>query len=237
MENTKNLGTPIAIVIAGGLIALAVFFSGGGSGAVAPTGNNNNNGGSDFGNNNSAAAGTIRPVDENDYVFGNPDAPVTIVEYSDFECPFCSRLHPTLVRIVEESDGQVNWVYRHLPLTSIHPNAEPAARASECVARLGGNDAFWAFGDVLFANQRTLSSSLYTQAAEQLGISADALTSCMAQADVAARVQQDLDEAVAAGGRGTPFSIIVSAEGQFFPFSGALPYEQVKPLVDQALVN
>lgn len=234
MENKNQLLIPGAIVVAGLFIALAIFFSGGG--ANLPTGGTQD-GGSDFGNNNSGSASSIRAVDENDHIFGNPDAPVTIVEFSDYECPFCSRLHPTLERIVAESDGEVRWVYRHFPLNSIHPQATPAAIAAECVARLGGNDAFWDFSQTLFDNQRALGSSLYVREAIALGIDEATFNSCLNDASVVQRVQQDFDEAVAAGGRGTPFSVIVSASGEFFPFSGALPYEQLAPIVEEAKAN
>ena len=231
----KNLAIPISIVIAGAFIAVALFFAGG-AGQGLPQGGGHNQG-SDFGNNNSGTASSIRAVSDDDNIFGNPDAAVTIVEYSDYECPFCSRLHPTLERIVEESDGQVNWAYRHFPLTSIHPNAQGAAIAAECVANLGGNDAFWSFSSTLFDNQRGLRTDLYVSEAAALGIDENAFRSCLTDSSVAQSVGADFDEAVGAGGRGTPFSIIVSANGEFFPFSGALPYEQLKPIVDQALVN
>lgn len=232
-EQKQQLPMAIAIVIAGAFIAVAVYLSGGQS----PSGPSGNNQGAGFENNNSGAASTIRAVDENDHIFGNPDAPVTIVEYSDYECPFCARFHPTVARIVEEFDGQVRWVYRNFPLNSIHPQADPAARAAECVARLAGNDAFWQFGNLLFNNQSSLGTALYEQGAAQFGVSSSDLASCMQSAEVIARVNQDLAEATTAGGRGTPFSIIISPDGSHFPFDGALPYEQVKPLVEQALAN
>ncbi|MFQ5540843.1 MAG: DsbA family protein [Candidatus Paceibacteria bacterium] len=230
----SNLGIAIAIVIAGAFIALALFLSGqSASGLPANSGHTQGS----FANNNSGTASSIRTVSDTDHIFGNPDAPVTIVEFSDFECPFCQRLHPTLSRVVEESDGQVRWVYRHFPLSSIHPQAESAAAASECVARLAGNDAFWEFGSFLFENQRRLGTALYAEGGARFGISEGDLTSCMNERGIRSRVTGDFNEAIAAGGRGTPFSVIISASGQFFPFSGALPYEQVTSLIEQALVN
>lgn len=92
----------------------------------------------------------FRPISENDHIYGNKDAKVTVIEYSDFECPFCRSFHPVVERAVNSFDGEVNWVYRHFPLEAIHPNARNMAHASECVAELGGNDAFWAFSDQLF---------------------------------------------------------------------------------------
>ena len=82
-------------------------------------------------------------------VQGDENAPVTIVEFTDYECPFCARFHPTMDQIVDEYGGRVAWVYRHFPLPS-HPKAEPLARGSECITELGGNDAFWVYTDYVF---------------------------------------------------------------------------------------
>lgn len=101
---------------------------------------------------NQTIAENIQPVNESDHVRGKKDARISLIEYSDFECPFCARIHPRIQRVLDEYPNDVNWVYRHFPL-SIHRNAGPAAIASECVAQLKGNDAFWEFGDELFANQ------------------------------------------------------------------------------------
>src|SRR3989338_3572308 len=94
-------------------------------------------------------ATNVPPIDpKEDHIRGNPDAKVSVIEYSDFECPFCKRHHPTMTQIMDAYGDDVNWVYRHYPL-SFHPNAEPSALASECVAEIGGNDAFWGFVDKL----------------------------------------------------------------------------------------
>ncbi len=90
-------------------------------------------------------------LDENDHYRGNPDAEIVLVEYSDYECPFCTRFHTTLKNIVREYGNQVAWVYRHYPLTQLHPNATVLANASECAAELGGNDAFWQMSDAILA--------------------------------------------------------------------------------------
>jgi len=103
-----------------------------------------------FGNSDSLAAENMRPVGVDDHVRGDRSAPVMLVEYSDFECPFCAQFHPTLEKALDDFDGQVAWTYRHFPLTSIHAEALPAALASECAAELGGEDAFWDFADSLF---------------------------------------------------------------------------------------
>jgi hypothetical protein len=98
-----------------------------------------------------AYTGEIPPISENDHILGNKDtAQVTIIEYSDFDCPFCKQYHLVLKKVVEESNGGVAWVYRQFPLIQIHPNALTKAVASECVAKIKGNDAFWKYADLLF---------------------------------------------------------------------------------------
>ncbi len=97
----------------------------------------------------------IRPFDaERDFFKGDANAPITIFEYSDFECPFCARVHPELEKVVAEFPN-VKWVYRHLPL-DFHPQAEPAARASICIGQEAGNEAFWNFADAVFADPEVL---------------------------------------------------------------------------------
>lgn len=93
------------------------------------------------------AAKAVPPIDfKKDHILGDRNAPIAIIEYSDYQCPFCHAVHPTYKQIMKEYDGKVMWVYRHFPL-SFHPEAMPLAIASECVASLKGNDAFWAFSD------------------------------------------------------------------------------------------
>jgi len=210
-----NQGTIIAlsIVVAGGLIAGAVLLSGNGQ-RVA--------GGHDAGGD----VVDIGEVTAEDHIFGNPDAPIKIVEFSDFECPFCSRFHPTVERVVEEFDGEVAWVYRHFPL-NIHRNAEEAGEASECIAELGGNDAFWSYTDDLFKNQRSLGMDLYLQLAEGEGVARADMQACLDSDRHVGKVRADLQEALNAGARGTPFSVVIGPDGNMVSFSGALPYENV----------
>jgi protein-disulfide isomerase len=106
--------------------------------------------GGEFQNDKSEAAASMPAVSDSDHFRGSRDAKVVFVEYSDYDCPFCSRLHPTLKRLVDEYDGRVAWVYRHFPLTQLHPQARDVSIAAECAAELGGNDAFWEFTDRYF---------------------------------------------------------------------------------------
>ena len=227
-HNQNSFIIPGAIVVSGIIIAGALLLTG--SDLQSARGNT-----AGFGNNLSPTAESVRPVDENDHILGNANAKISIVEYSDFECPFCRRLHPTLARIVEESDGDVLWVYRHFPLTSIHSRALSASLASECAAELGGNDVFWKFSGGLFENQSALGRDLYTRLATENGISESKFISCLDSEKYSEHVQADRENAIASGGGGTPFNIVINEKGEVFPFSGALPYEQIKQIIEAAL--
>lgn len=92
----------------------------------------------------------MRAPSASDHIIGSPTAPIVLVEYSDFQCPYCKMIHPSLTQIVAESNGQIAWVYRDFPLYQIHPEAENAANAAECIAAQKGNDAFWNFEKAIF---------------------------------------------------------------------------------------
>jgi protein-disulfide isomerase len=222
MQNTKQ-----TLILAGSilfgfvLIAAAIFFSGTPSaGPVA--------GLPDVGSPERQEVALTespkREAEELRRLYGNPEAPTTIVEFSDYECPFCARLHPTLKQVVDESDGAINWEYRHLPL-AMHATAKPAAIAAECVGDLAGNDAFWDYSTVLLSNQRGMTTAFLESEAVALGVALDAYQNCIALDEIASRVENDVQSALALGGSGTPFNVIEFADGTRKAASGALPYE------------
>jgi len=105
--------------------------------------------------------GNIPPVDATDHVMGDPStATVTIVEYSDYECPYCARFQPILEQVVKESNGSVAWVYRHWP---IHQNSLAKLEAAECISKLKGSDAFWKYSDLLFGLIQTQANPVTDQ--------------------------------------------------------------------------
>jgi len=236
-EPTKqnNLSIPIAIVIAGALIAGAVYM-GTSRGEIQ-----NNPKSQVVEQQQSGDLEQMSAITSADHIRGNPNAPVKIVEYSDMECPFCKRFHSTMQQVMDEygKGGQVAWVYRHFPLDSIHSKARPEAIAAECANELGGNDAFWKFTDRFFeitpSNNQTDIETVIPQIVREIGLNETQFASCFERGKYDERIQSDLDNAIATGGNGTPWSIVVTASGKKYPLSGAQPYEAVKQLIELAL--
>lgn len=182
----------------------------------------------------------VKPVDSNDHIRGNADAPITWIEYSDLECPYCKKIHPDLVRLMDEYDGKVRWVYRHFPLDQLHSKARKEAEASECVASLGGEDAFWIFIDKIYevtpANNGLDLSKLPDYAAEA-GVDKIKFQTCLDNGEFSDAVQADYESGVAAGVRGTPGGIVIGPNGQQQTIPGALPYDQLKQVVESMLAS
>lgn len=178
-------------------------------------------------------ASKIPEISDDDHVRGSSNAEVFIIEYSDFQCPFCQRFHPTAQQALDEYGDDVAWVYRHFPLDTIHPNARPAAQASECAAELGGNDTFWAFTDAIFADQTKLND--LASYATQAGLNVSSFNSCVESDRYADRVEQDYQEGLAAGVTGTPGSFVVNQKGEVWYIPGAVPYDSLKVTIDEAL--
>lgn len=181
--------------------------------------------------------GAMAPITPQDWVRGNRNAKVSVVEYSDTECPFCKRHHPTMQQIVEAYGGKVNWVYRHFPLTSLHPKAPKEAEATECAGEQGGNDAFWKYLDRLFAvtpANNGLDPAELPIIAEFIGLNKTKFETCLNSGKYAQKVQDQAQDAEAAGGTGTPYNVIVAGD-QKIPVSGAVPLEQFKALIDPLL--
>lgn len=154
------------------------------------------------------AAGTTATapaVTADDHVRGNPNAKITMIEYSDFECPFCGRHKPTLDQVLAQYGDDVNLVYRHFPLTSIHPNAQKAAEASECA---GAQGKFWEYHDILFDNQTALTIPSLKAYAGQLGLNQAQFDNCLDSGEFASKVTKQAQEAQAAGITGTPGTFV-----------------------------
>ncbi|MAG28910.1 hypothetical protein CL632_02070 [bacterium] len=178
---------------------------------------------------------TLAPVTDDDWVRGNRNAKISLVEFSDYECPFCSRFHQTAQQVIDEYPDDVNWVYRHFPLTSIHPTAVARAEAAECAGSIGGNDAFWDYTDGLFENIELYgSASGRSSLAGEIALDVDKFDECVEKGTFSAKVTDQANQAVAAGGRGTPYSIFVAGDEKI-PVSGAVPFSQIQAMVESLL--
>jgi protein-disulfide isomerase len=160
---------------------------------------------------------------------GPEDAPITIVEFSDYQCPYCRRWHEQVYEpLLNAYPGKIRMVYRHLPLTSIHPDAFPAAEAAMCA---GEQNSYWPFHEKLFSSD-ALGSAVYTQYAQELGLDMTAYESCITERRYQEAVQSDLDFAVNLGVRSTPTFFING-----LAIVGAQPLDIFKQVIDQELAG
>ena len=235
-KQQNNLSIPVAIVIAGVLIAGAVYL--GTSKDASTTAINNQQ--AQQAPQQTGDLDKMAAISASDHVRGNPDAPVKIVEYSDTECPFCKRFHSTMQEVMNEydKDGKVAWVYRHFPLDQLHSKARKEAVALECANEQGGNDKFWSYADRLYeitpANNG-LDPAELPKIAQYVGLDVAKFNTCLASTKYDTHIEDDVQNATATGGNGTPWSIVVDKNGKKYPLSGAQPYASVKQLIDLAL--
>ncbi len=182
------------------------------------------------------------PADaDDDMVLGDKDAPVTIIEFSDYQCPFCKRFHDETFPLIKENyinKGTVRFVYRDFPL-SFHPGAYPAAVAVEC-AHNQGNAIAWKLHDEIFANQDLLSAgdideNLKELAHDLAGLNDDTFDRCYDNKEPADEIQNDVDDAAESGVSGTPGFWIVGSYGEAEKISGAVPYDTFMKAIERAL--
>ncbi len=235
MEQLKNsqLLVPLAILVAGGLVASAIIFV--------------NLGGSDTQQATVKVAeenlaGEIVPVHVKDHMLGNFNtAEVFVVEFSDLECPFCKVFHATLQQIIKQygDSGKVAWVYRHFPLENLHPKAFKESEATECAAELGGEKAFWAYTNRLFEitpSNNGLDLALLPTIATEVGLDQKAFSTCLESGRHAEKVRKDLNDALNSGGRGTPHTIVITKDGKkTVAIQGAQSFEFVSATIEKLL--
>ena len=172
-------------------------------------------------------------IEDNDAVLGDKNADISIVEFSDFQCPFCARANTGALADFRNSDyfsnGEVNLIYKQFPLNSIHPFAQKAGEASLCAHDQG---KFWEYHDLLFDNQAALRIDDLKSYAAQLGLNAGDFNGCLDDGDYAAEVRKETSQATAAGGRGTPYFVIVNNKnGQSTAVSGAVPFSNLEAAI------
>ena len=166
---------------------------------------------------------------EDSFATGPADAPITIVEFSDYQCPFCRRWHDEVYEpLLAAYPGKIRLVYRHFPLASIHPDATSAAEASMCA---GEQDAFWQFHEKLFSSE-ALGNSTYIQYAQDLGLNMNNFESCITNRKYQQAVDDDLNFAVDLGIRSTPTFFING-----LAVVGAQPLDVFKQVIDKELAG
>jgi protein-disulfide isomerase len=200
------------------------FNNDGDSGAIV---DNNDSGAKAQPSNGDSGAKADIKISKDDHIRGNKNAKITIVEYSDIQCPFCSRFHETMLQVMKNYPDKVRWVFRHFPLESIHPYARKAAEAAECAGEQG---KFWEYTDKLYANQASLNTEYLSTAAEEVGLNTSKFDSCLSSGRMAARVSADLQQGQNLGVKGTPGSFI---NGKSVP--GAVPYSTLEGMIKAEL--
>lgn len=163
------------------------------------------------------------------YSIGPNDAPITIVEFSDYQCPFCRRWHNEVYEpLLAAYPGKIKLVYRNLPLTSIHPDALAAAEAAMCA---GEQDAYWPYHEKLFSSE-TLGNQTYIQYAQELSLNMDSFESCLNDHKYQAAIEADSDFAINLGVRSTPTFFING-----LAVVGAQPLDVFKQVIDKELAG
>lgn len=224
--NARELLIPIAIVVAGLILAVAIY-------AVRI--------------HHTITAGTgdprmVNPVTPADHLIGNPSAPVAIIEYADIDSSYSKSFQLTMEQLMTEYAGgnKVVWVYRHFPVTSQHPNAATNALAAECAASLSTPTTFFRFIDAMQAaapSDNQFDPKQYPALLSEFGIDTAAFTKCMTGDAFAKKVHDDYDNALAAGATGSPFVILLVHGQKPVPINGALPYAAMKKLIDQSIAK
>lgn len=168
--------------------------------------------------------------EDDDYVLGSDSAQITIIEFSDYECPYCRKWHTEVFPQIREKYGdKVRFVYRDFPLYSIHPNAEPAAIAANCA---GEQDKYWEFNELLFNGNKDLSPATYEAYAKDLGLNVDTFTACQSEPGMKEEVTADYDFAANLGVRSTPTFFING-----LAVVGAQPFEVFEQVIDMELAG
>jgi protein-disulfide isomerase len=233
VEKKSSLSVPLAIVLAGALIAGAVYMKGPSSQAPVAAVNQ-------YAKGAEAKNAKVEPLSESDHILGSPTAEITVFEYSDTECPYCKNFHKVMKQIMNEygKDGSVAWVYRHMPLKQLHSKAMREAAATECAAEVGGKAKFWDYINTIF--ERTPSNDGLDPAelpkiAKDIGIDVVAFNNCLDSGKYDKKLEDDVQKGIAAGAEGTPYSVIVTKKGETFPIPGYVPYTEFKSIIDGIL--
>ncbi len=246
MEPNQNpkapsiLNIPTAIIIAGAIIAVSIIWT------QKPVQNNSVA--------TKSTTPTLKPIGKDDYILGNPDAKIKIVEYSDPSCPFCKMFHNTMRQVMNTygKDGNVAWVYRAFPLNKqgtrsdggiLHPNAGKESEAIECAGSLGGNEKFWAYTNRLYEvtpsvtgdTPNGLDQKELPNIAKYVGLNVDDFKDCLDNSKFKDKIESQYTDGINLGIEGTPYSIMIIPNGKNIAIPGAISYDNMKQTIDVVL--
>ena len=174
-------------------------------------------------------AAAISPVTDDDPSQGPVDAPVVIVEFSDYQCPYCQIWHQdVLPKLLDEYSGQIQFIYRDFPLSG-HPEAQPAAEAANCA---GDQDSYWQFQDAIFSNLYGYGATAYTQYAQDLDLDMESFSSCVDKRKHQAEVLEDYSDAISLGVQSTPTFFINGTQ-----LVGAQSFETFQSMIEAELAK
>jgi len=185
-----------------------------------------------------ASPANVKPVSAADHIFGSPDAPVKLIEFSDLECPFCKRFHKTMQSVMALYEGRVAFIFRNFPLAQLHSKAAQEAQAGECAAKLGGNAKYWQYIDGIFEvtpSNNGLDLTELPKIAGQIGLDVSEFNKCLSSDYGKDIIQAQMEDAINSGAEGTPYSVVIAPDGSVSTINGAMPLEQVKLVIDAAL--
>lgn len=210
----KNFSIPLAIIAAGLIIGAAVYFT-----RDAGTPDNNDQDANAVSSQNQEQK--VPEITADDHILGNPDASISYFIYSDLQCPYCRNFHSTIKQIISDyvKNGKVKIIFRHFPLSSLHPKAEELAQGAECSAKIGGEQKFWDFMDKLIET----NSVDALETAGDINIDKNKFEECVKSGEFGQKIIRDTQAGIDNGVQGTPHSIIVK-DGKPYPIVGALPY-------------
>ena len=176
-----------------------------------------------------------------DYINGNPSAPVTIIEYSDLECPYCRLFHATLTEAMNKYPGKIAWVYRNYPIEGLHKQARLEANAIECIGGLGGNDAYWLALNQIFATTKSndgLDLNTIPTIVKNAGVKEADFEQCIANKNYDAKIMTQVKEIQELGIQGTPFSVIINnATGESIPVMGYQKFDKFDGTLSTIIKN
>lgn len=212
-----------AIIIAGLLIAGAILLKGNYAPSNGPV---------------NLASIKIKKVSAEEHIFGNPNAEVVIVEYSDTKCPFSKRFHGTMHEVIKKKGDDVAWVYRHFPIAQLHPIAFHEAVATECVLDQGNNETYWKYLDEVYnrtESNNKLDPKELPKIAESLGLDLTNFNTCLETEKYAEKVKANITDGENAGINGTPKGFILKKGKIVDTIDGAYPYEEVIKKLNKVL--